>query len=354
MGLNPPKNIWVHITGTDLVRGKDGVFYVLEDNLRCPSGISYVLQNRAIQKRTFSKAFETMKVRPVSDYCDQLYDALRHSAVSTQGKPTVVVLTPGIYNSAYYEHAYLAQQMGVPLVEGSDLVVVDDHVMLRSTRGFEKVDVIYRRIDDEFLDPKTFRKDSMLGVPGIMECYRKGNVTLANAPGTGIADDKAIYAYVPQIIKYYLGQDPIIPNVPTYVCIDPKQRDYVLKNLKSLVVKAVNLSGGYGMLIGPFSTAAERKEFAARIKKNPRNYIAQPTLALSRNPTITKDGIEGRHVDFRPYILYGKSIFVLPGGLTRVALIKNSLVVNSSQGGGSKDSWVLGNEPSNMKDMQLA
>jgi uncharacterized circularly permuted ATP-grasp superfamily protein len=354
-GLKPPKGIWMHITGTDLVRGKDGVFYVLEDNLRCPSGISYVLQNRAIQKRTFSNAFETMNVRPVSDYCDHLYDTLRYSSAhGTDKKPTIVVLTPGIYNSAYYEHAYLAQQMGVPLVEGSDLVVMDDQVMLRSTRGFEKVDVIYRRIDDEFLDPKAFRKDSMLGVPGIMDCYRKGNVTLANAPGTGIADDKAVYAYVPQIIKYYLGQDPIIPNVPTFVCSDKKHCDHVLKNLKALVVKAVNLSGGYGMLIGPCSTAAERKDFAARIRKDPRNYIAQPTLALSRSPTMTKDGIKGRHVDFRPYILYGESIFVLPGGLTRVALVKDSLVVNSSQGGGSKDSWVLGDTPSNMKDMHRA
>ncbi len=251
------------------------------------------------------------------------------------------MLTPGIYNSAYFEHAYLAQQMGVPLAEGSDLAVIDDHVMLRTTGGFQKVDVIYRRIDDDFLDPKAFRKDSLLGVPGIMECYRNGKVTLANAPGTGIADDKAVYAYVPQIIKYYLGEDAIIPNVPTYACWDKKQCDYVLKNLKSLVVKAVNLSGGYGMLIGPQSTAAQRKEFAGRIKKNPRDYIAQPTLSLSRSPTITRDGIEGRHVDFRPYILYGKSIFVLPGGLTRVALIKGSLVVNSSQGGGSKDTWVL-------------
>jgi len=344
--LKPPKGIWVHVSGTDLVRGKDGVFYVLEDNLRCPSGISYVLQNRAIQKRTFSTAFETMKVRPVSDYCDHLYDTLRFAAPGALGKkPTIVVLTPGIYNSAYYEHAYLAQQMGVPLVEGSDLIVIDDEVMLRSTRGFEKVDVIYRRIDDEFLDPQAFRKDSMLGVPGLMACYRKGNVTLANAPGTGVADDKAICAYVPQMIRYYLGQDAIIPNVPTYLCWEKKQREHVLKNLASLVVKAVNLSGGYGMLIGPCSTAAQRKEFAARIRKNPRDYIAQPTLALSRCPTLTQDGIEGRHVDFRPYILYGESIYVLPGGLTRVALVKNSLVVNSSQGGGSKDSWVLGDTP---------
>ena len=347
-GLRPPKGIWIHITGTDLVRHNDGNFYVLEDNLRCPSGISYVLQNRAIQKRTFPQAFEAMKVRPVSDYGDHLYDTLRYIApVGSGDKPNIIVLTPGIYNSAYYEHTFLAQQMGVTLAEGSDLVVADDKVWLRTTRGLQKVDVIYRRIDDDFLDPKEFRKDSMLGVPGVMECYRKGNVTLANAPGTGIADDKAVYAYVPQIIKYYLGEDAIIPNVPTYVCWDKKQCDHVLKNLKSLVVKAVNLSGGYGMLIGPQSTAAERKEFAARIKKNPRDYIAQPTLSLSRTPTLTpqssreKLAIEGRHVDFRPYILYGESIFVLPGGLTRVALTKGSLVVNSSQGGGSKDTWVL-------------
>jgi uncharacterized circularly permuted ATP-grasp superfamily protein len=342
-GLKPPKGIWVHVTGTDLVRSGDGVFYVLEDNLRCPSGISYVLQNRAVQKRTFPTAFETMQVRPVSNYCDHLYDTLRHAAPErTTAKPTIVVLTPGIYNSAYYEHAYLAQQMGVPLVEGPDLAVIDDQVMLRSTKGFEKVDVIYRRIDDDFLDPKAFRKDSLLGVPGLLECYRKGNVTLANAPGTGIADDKAIYTYVPQMIRYYLGQDALIPNVPTYVCWVKKQREHVLENLKKLVVKAVNLSGGYGMLIGPTSTSAERRDFAERIRKNPRDYIAQPTLALSRSPTLIKGGIEGRHVDFRPYILYGQSIFVLPGGLTRVALVKDSLVVNSSQGGGSKDSWVLG------------
>ncbi len=343
VGFRPPKGIWIHITGTDLVRDSDGKFYVLEDNLRCPSGISYVLENRAIQKRTFPKAFEAMQVKPVSDYSDHLYDTLRH--IGPEGgvkKPNIIVLTPGIYNAAYFEHAYLAQQMGLPLAQGSDLVVIDDHVMLRTTHGFEKVDVIYRRIDDDFLDPKVFRKDSLLGVPGIMACYRKGNVALANAPGTGIADDKAIYSYVPQIIKYYLGQDAIIPNVPTYICEDKQQRTYVLDNLKTLVVKAVNLSGGYGMLIGPKSTLAERKKFAAKIKAKPRDYIAQPTLALSRTPTMVGDKVEGRHVDFRPYILYGKSIFVLPGGLTRVALKKGSLVVNSSQGGGSKDTWVLG------------
>ena len=343
VGLTPPKDIWIHITGTDLVRHSDGKYYVLEDNLRCPSGISYVLQNRAVQKRTFPKAFEAMNVRPVSDYGDHLYDTLRYISPPVKtDRPNIIVLTPGIYNSAYYEHTFLAQQMGVTLAEGSDLAVVDDKVWLRTTSGLQKVDVIYRRIDDDFLDPKVFRKDSLLGVPGIMECYRKGNVTLANAPGTGIADDKAVYAYVPQIIKYYLGEDAILPNVPTYVCWDKKQCDHVLKNLKTLVVKAVNLSGGYGMLIGSQSNAQQRKEFAERIKKNPRDYIAQPTLSLSRTPTLTPKGIEGRHVDFRPYILYGESIFVLPGGLTRVALTKGSLVVNSSQGGGSKDTWVLG------------
>ena len=340
-GIKPPKGIWIHITGTDLVRNKDGKYYVLEDNLRCPSGISYVLQNRAIQKRTFPQAFEEMKVMPVSDYGDHLYDTLKYVSPGAE-KPNVIVLTPGIYNSAYYEHTFLAQQMGVTLAEGSDLVVENDVVYLRTTKGLQKVDVIYRRIDDEFLDPKVFRKESMLGVPGIMEAYRKGNVTLANAPGTGIADDKAVYAYVPQIIKYYLGEEAIIQNVPTYVCWDKKQCDYVLENLKSLVVKAVNLSGGYGMLIGPQSTAQQRKEFAAMVKKHPRNYIAQPTLSLSRTPTICPKGIEGRHIDFRPYILYGENVFVLPGGLTRVALTKGSLVVNSSQGGGSKDTWVLG------------
>lgn len=351
VGITPPKGIWIHITGTDLVRNGDGAFYVLEDNLRCPSGISYVLQNRAIQKRTFPKAFQAMKTRPVSDYGDHLYETLSHCAPAGVSEPNVIVLTPGIYNSAYYEHAFLAQQMGVPLAQGSDLVVIDDHVMLRTTRGLEKVDVIYRRIDDAFLDPKAFRKDSMLGVPGIMECFRKGSVALANAPGTGIADDKAVYAYVPQIIKYYLGEEQLLANVPTYICDDEKQRSHVLANLDSMVVKAVNMSGGYGMLIGPASTAAQRESFAEKIKAHPRDFIAQPTLSLSRSPTIIGDRIEGRHVDFRPYILYGKSIFVLPGGLTRVALTKGSLVVNSSQGGGSKDTWVLGDERRSMEDI---
>jgi uncharacterized circularly permuted ATP-grasp superfamily protein len=343
-GLKPPKGVWTHISGTDFVRAGDGEFYVLEDNLRCPSGISYVLENRAVLKRILPHIFQSMKVRPVSDYGDHLYRTLKFIAPEGVEDPNIIVLTPGIYNSAYFEHAYLAQQMGVPLAQGSDLIVKDDYVWMRTTRGLKKVDVIYRRIDDEFMDPETFRPESLLGVPGLMRCYRMGHVSLANAPGTGIADDKAIYAYVPKIIKYYLGEDPIANNVPTYICEDDKERDYVLANLDKLVVKAVNLSGGYGMLIGPKSTKAEQKEFAALIKAKPREYIAQPTLNLSRAPTLVGNAIEGRHVDFRPYSLYGEEIFTLPGGLTRVALKKGSLVVNSSQGGGSKDTWVLGDD----------
>ena len=343
-GLSPPKGVWTHISGTDFVRDGDGEFYVLEDNLRCPSGISYVLENRAVLKRILPAVFHTMKVRPVSDYGDHLYKTLKHIAPKGRDEPNIIVLTPGIYNSAYFEHAYLAQQMGVPLAQGSDLIVDDDIVYMRTTEGLKRVDVIYRRIDDEFIDPQIFRKESLLGVPGIMTAYRKGNVALANAPGTGIADDKAIYAYVPKIIKYYLGEDAISHNVPTYICEDEKEREYVLANLDKLVVKAVNLSGGYGMLIGPKSTRAEQKEFAALIKAKPREYIAQPTLSLSRCPTLIGNAIEGRHVDFRPYSLYGEEIFTLPGGLTRVAIKKGSLVVNSSQGGGSKDTWVLEDE----------
>jgi len=341
-GLNPPKGIWIHITGTDLVRGGDGQLYVLEDNLRCPSGVSYVLENRELLKRTFPKVFQAMRVRPVYDYPHRLLDTLNHLAPDGVANPNVVVMTPGVYNSAYFEHSFLAQQMGVELVEGRDLVVFDDRVHMRTTNGFERVDVIYRRIDDDFIDPKVFRADSMLGVEGLMDVYRAGNVALANAPGTGIADDKAVYAYVPQIIKYYLNEEMILPNVPTYICAEKDACKYVLENLDKLVVKAVNLSGGYGMLIGPHSTKAEQEAFAAQIKAEPRNYIAQPTLALSRSPVITGDHFEGRHVDLRPYILYGKEIYVMPGGLTRVALKKGSLVVNSSQGGGSKDTWVLG------------
>jgi uncharacterized circularly permuted ATP-grasp superfamily protein len=345
VGLRPPRGIWCHITGTDLVRDRDGHIYVLEDNLRCPSGVSYVLENRQVLKRTFPQVFEASRVCPVDDYPSRLLDMLQYLAPDSATAPTVVVLTPGIYNSAYFEHAFLAQQMGVELVEGRDLVVTDGFVCMRTTKGLQRVDVIYRRLDDDFLDPLTFRPDSALGVPGLFEVYKAGRVALANAPGTGVADDKVIYAYVPKIIRYYLGEDSILPNVPTYVCWDDTERQHVVANLDKLVVKAANESGGYGMLIGPHATTAERAEFAERIQAAPRNYIAQPTLALSRAPVIVEDHFEGRHVDLRPYILYGQEIYVLPGGLTRVALRKGSLVVNSSQGGGSKDTWVLAGEP---------
>jgi uncharacterized circularly permuted ATP-grasp superfamily protein len=345
VGLRPPRGVWCHVTGTDLVRDRDGQIYVLEDNLRCPSGVSYVLENRQVLKRTFPQVFEASRVRPVDDYPSRLLDMLQYLAPDSVSAPTVVVLTPGIYNSAYFEHAFLAQQMGIELVEGRDLVVTDGFVFMRTTKGLQRVDVIYRRIDDDFLDPLTFRPDSLLGVPGLFEVYKAGRVALANAPGTGVADDKVIYAYVPKIIRYYLGEDSILPNVPTYVCWDDTERKHVLANLDRLVVKAANESGGYGMLIGPHASAAERAAFAERIAAAPRNYIAQPTLALSRAPVIVEDHFEGRHVDLRPYILYGQEIYVLPGGLTRVALRKGSLVVNSSQGGGSKDTWVLAGEP---------
>ena len=341
VGLNPRRGVWCHITGTDLVRDGDGTMYVLEDNLRCPSGVSYVLENRDVMKQTFPLVFEASLVRPVVDYPMRLLDMLISLVPEGVARPKVVVLTPGIYNSAYFEHSFLAQQMGVELVEGRDLLVKDGYVVMRTTKGFERVDVIYRRIDDDYIDPLAFLPESALGVPGIMDVYRAGHVALANAPGTGVADDKVIYAYVPKIIKYYLDEDPIIPNVPTFVCWDEKERNHVLANLDKLVVKAANESGGYGMLVGPHSTAEEQEKFSELIQANPRNYIAQPTLALSRVPTIVEDHFEGRHVDLRPSILYGEDIYVLPGGLTRVALKKGSLVVNSSQGGGSKDTWVV-------------
>ena len=341
IGLKPPRGIWCHVTGTDLVRHSDGNWYVLEDNLRTPSGVSYVLENRQIMKRTLPQVFEACNVLPVAEYPSKLLDMLHYLAPEHVADPTAAVLTPGVFNSAYFEHSFLAKQMGVELVEGRDLVVADGRVLMRTTKGFEPIHVLYRRIDDDFLDPMAFRPDSLLGVPGLLDVYRAGRIALANAPGTGIADDKVIYAYVPKIIKYYLNEDAIVSNVPTYVCFEPKDRKYVLEHLETLVVKAANESGGYGMLVGPHSTEEQRTEFAKRIEANPRNYIAQPTLSLSRVPVIVDDHFEGRHVDFRPYILYGKDIFVLPGGLTRVALKKGSLVVNSSQGGGSKDTWVL-------------
>jgi uncharacterized circularly permuted ATP-grasp superfamily protein len=343
-GLNPPWGVWCHITGTDLVRDRDGRYYVLEDNLRVPSGVSYVLENRQVLKRIFPGVFEGLDVRPVDVYPSRLLEMLESLAPDVSN-PRVVLLTPGIYNSAYFEHSFLAQQMGVQLVEGRDLVVENGDVYMRTTKGRERVHVIYRRVDDDFLDPEAFRADSLLGVPGLMAACRAGRVALANAPGNGVADDKVVYAYVPEVIRYYEGEDPILPNVPTYLCWRDDDRRYVLEHLSELVVKAANESGGYGMLVGPHSTAAQREEFAARIQAQPRNYIAQPTLALSRCPTIVDDHFEGRHVDLRPYVLCGKDIFVLPGGLTRVAMKKGSLVVNSSQGGGSKDTWVLAGGP---------
>jgi uncharacterized circularly permuted ATP-grasp superfamily protein len=317
----------------------------LEDNLRCPSGVSYVLQNRLLMKRSFPQAFAESNVRPVFDYASHLYETLVHLAPDHISDPQVVVLTPGIYNSAYYEHSFLAQQMGVELVEGRDLVVKDGFVYMRMTNGFRRVDVIYRRIDDDFIDPEVFNPASMLGVPGLMEVYRHGRVALANAPGTGVADDKVIYAFVPDLIKYYLNEEPILPNVPTYLCSREEDRKYVLDNLDKLVVKAANEAGGYGMLVGPHSTVEQQAEFAVKIKEFPRNYIAQPTLSLSRVPTLVDGHFEGRHVDLRPYVLYGQDVWILPGGLTRVALRKGSLVVNSSQGGGSKDTWVMADIP---------
>ena len=341
VGLNPPGGVWTHITGTDLIRHSDGQIYVLEDNLRCPSGVSYVLENRESMKRTLPEVFDDMAVRPIDDYAERLLATLVETAPPSVKTPVAVVLTPGPYNSAYFEHTFLAQQMGVQLVIGADLFVLDSRVFMHTTRGPQPVDVIYRRIDDDFLDPKCFRDDSMLGVPGLMDAYRAGNVTLANAPGTGIADDKAIYAYVPRIIEYYLSEEAILPNVPTYLCSDKTQCDHVLSHLNELVVKPTNESGGYGILMGPQSTEAERQECAAAIRANPRNFIAQPMFSLSTVPTLVDAGMEGRHVDLRPFILYGQDVFVMPGGLTRVALKKGCLIVNSSQGGGSKDTWVL-------------
>ena len=340
-GFTPPRRIWCHVTGTDLVRDGDGRFYVLEDNLRCPSGVSYVLENRQVLKRTFPQVFEASKVRPVDDYPSKLLEMLEYLAPDHVQTPTIGVLTPGIYNSAYFEHSFLSQQMGVELVEGQDLVVNDGHVHMLTTKGLKRVDVLYRRIDDDFVDPLVFRPDSLLGVPGLIAAYKAGRIAMANAPGTGIADDKVVYAYVPQIIRYYTGEEPILANVPTYICGDGEDRSYVLDHLDQLVVKAANESGGYGMLVGPHATPEQRRAFAEKIKAEPRNYMAQPTLSLSRVPTIVGDRIEGRHVDLRPYVLFGREIYVQPGGLTRVALTRGSLVVNSSQGGGSKDTWVL-------------
>lgn len=339
-GLNPPRGIWIHVTGTDLIRDAAGTFLVLEDNLRCPSGVSYVLENRELVKRAFPQMFEHAGVLPVEEYPDLLFDVLDYVSPRQNGR-RLAVLTPGVYNSAYFEHSLLARKMGVELVEGQDLVVDDHKVYVSTTSGLQRIDGIYRRIDDDFLDPTVFRSDSVIGVPGLFEAYRRGNVALVNAPGTGIADDKAIYTYVPEIIRYYLGEDPVLDNVQTWRCDRPEEMAYVLDHLDSLVVKAVNESGGYGMLMGHQATAEERAEFAGRIQAHPRNYIAQPVVELSQAPTWMGGHFAGRRVDLRPYVLYGESIRIIPGGLTRVALREGSLVVNSSQGGGTKDTWVL-------------
>lgn len=342
IGLKTPRDIYIHVCGTDLVRNSDGQFYVLEDNARCPSGVSYVLENRHTLRRVFPNLFERYGVRPVEQYPHELLKMLQYIAPRDKPNPTIAVLTPGIYNSAYFEHSYLAQQMGVEIVEGRDLIVQDRNVYMRTTRGMKQVDVIYRRIDDDFLDPKVFKKDSLLGVPGIFDAYRAGNVNLANAVGTGISDDKVMYYYVPQMIKYYLDQDPILPNVPTYLACVPEDQKYILENIEKLVIKPANESGGYGMLIGPQSTRYTQNKFKNLIKQQPENYVAQPTLGLSRHACYVDENLfEGRHIDLRPYILYGEKVSIIPGGLTRVALKKGSLVVNSSQGGGSKDTWVL-------------
>ncbi|MGA7313148.1 MAG: circularly permuted type 2 ATP-grasp protein [Silvibacterium sp.] len=342
-GLQVPRNVYVAIAGTDLLRLKSGEYVVLEDNLRVPSGVSYMLTNRRIMKRTLPHLFHSYGVRPIEHYTQALLSTLRSIAPEGRLEPSIVLLTPGVYNSAYFEHTYLARQMGIELVEGRDLVIHDNVVYMRTTGGLKRVDVIYRRVDDDFIDPLAFRSDSILGAAGLFNAYRAGNVTLANAFGTGVADDKALYAYVPAIIRYYLGEEPIINNVETYLMTDKSQRQHTLVNLDKLVVKAVGESGGYGMLIGPHSSAEDREEFRRRIEANPRNYIAQPTLDFSRSPCLLEDGnIEPRHVDLRPYILFGDKVTIVPGGLTRVALRKGSLVVNSSQGGGSKDTWVLG------------
>jgi uncharacterized circularly permuted ATP-grasp superfamily protein len=342
-GISPPFGVWANICGTDLVRDKDGTVYVLEDNLRVPSGVSYMLENRMLMKSVFPELFSANRILPVDGYTAALYDMLAALSPRAEDRPVIVLLTPGIFNSAYFEHSYLAQQTGAQLVQGSDLLVgSDDVVYMKTIAGLRRVDVIYRRIDDDFLDPEIFRSDSALGVPGLMRAWAKGNVAIANAPGAGVADDKVVYTYVPQIIKYYLDQDPILPNVPSYQCDNAEQREYVLANLDKLVVKPANESGGYGLLIGPQATQTQRDECAAHVRADPRNWMAQPTLQLSVAPTWAGDSIAPRHLDMRPFVLQSRGLYVTTGGLTRVAMREGSLVVNSSQGGGSKDTWIVG------------
>ncbi len=336
-----PRDIYIHVCGTDLVRNEHGEYMVLEDNGRCPSGVSYVLENRRAMRRAFHGIFESVGVQPLDHYPQELLKMLEFIAPPGVADPRVVLLTPGACNSAYFEHTYLARQMGIEIVEGRDLFVREENVFMRTTKGPQPVNVIYRRLDDDFLDPTVFRRDSLLGVPGLVGAYRAGNVSLANSIGTGIADDKVMYYFVPKMIEYYLDQKPIIPNVPTYLASEEADLKFILANLEKLVVKAANESGGYGMLMGPKAARAEIEEFRARIQADPRNYIAQPMISLSRHPTFVEGGFEGRHIDLRPFILYGEKVVIVPGGLTRVALRKGSLVVNSSQGGGSKDTWVL-------------
>ena len=345
MGVDVPHNVYSQISGIDIVRAPnaqgEGEYYVLEDNLRVPSGVSYMLEDRKMMMRLFPDLFSTYRVAPVAHYPDLLLETLRACSPATTAEPTVVVLTPGMYNSAYFEHAFLAQQMGVELVEGQDLFVKDHFVYMRTTRGARRVDVIYRRVDDDFLDPLVFRPDSTLGCAGLLAAYKAGNVTICNAVGTGIADDKSIYPYVPQMIRFYLGEEPILRNVPTYLCRNPEDLAYTLDNLKDLVVKEVHGAGGYGMLVGPAATQAKIAAFRQALQSNPAGYIAQPTLSLSSCPTFVESGIAPRHIDLRPYVLAAKTVQMVPGGLTRVALQEGSLVVNSSQGGGTKDTWIL-------------
>ncbi|ABM56192.1 circularly permuted type 2 ATP-grasp protein [Verminephrobacter eiseniae] len=344
VGLDVPQDIYAHIAGIDIVRTPDaqGEYYVLEDNLRVPSGVSYMLENRKMMMRLFPELFSRHKVAPVAHYPDMLLDALRASAPATADEPTVVLLTPGMHNSAYFEHAFLAQQMGVELVEGQDLVVKDGFVYMRTTRGLQRVDVIYRRVDDDYLDPQLFRRDSTLGCHGLMGAYRAGHVGICNAVGTGVADDKSVYPYVPEMIRFYLGQEPILKNVPTWMCRKPDDLQYVLAHLSELVLKEVHGAGGYGMLIGPAATRAQIEDFRRALQAHPAGYIAQPTLSLSSCPTYVDNGIAPRHIDLRPFVLSGREVQMVAGGLTRVALQEGSLVVNSSQGGGTKDTWVLG------------
>jgi uncharacterized circularly permuted ATP-grasp superfamily protein len=344
-GFAAPGGVFVHVAGIDLVRDEKGQFLVLEDNARTPSGVSYVVENRQMMLRAFSELFADIPVRPVENYGPKLREALAAVAPSQMADPQIVLLSPGMFNSAYFEHIFLAREMGIPLVEGRDLVLLDDRVFMKTTGGLSRVDVIYRRIDDDFLDPATFRRDSMLGVKGLMRAYAKGNVTLANAVGTGIADDKAVYAYLPRLIRYYLGEDAILPNVETRICREPEGLAYTLDHLAELVVKPVGASGGYGIVIGPLASRAELDEARSQLRADPANFISQPMIQLSVCPTLCADGIEPRHVDLRPFAVTGKDTWVLPGGLTRVALRKGSFVVNSSQGGGSKDTWVLGPTP---------